>query len=371
MELHEILKTISSELGKKVLADNNIVNIISDYDSSVFEPQSLKNILKVMVSDNYLIRLFSLNKLDETDILKIKDELIKKYGFQKLQVEYIIDSFNYGLGVIDKIVPYSQRVASENDSSTRAKILTPETPITTKKNSSRIVENVATQPVGLNQKVKKVKCTSNKKQSKSSGCGCIIIGLVILGFLGALFGNSEPEANTSNSNSPDTIFMVRKEMDTIRYKDGTPKSMALSEKRDIQLVLCKDSLIMITPYKCMYPSICFDDGPTGSFYNKITKEFKTELVYEFNLSKEINGSYIYSLPRSLFPSFKEERRLCDVWFFFIPTQIAKKNLSKNQKYDTRLYLDLLEGTEAEYKYPFYKYEDYKAENKLLKEYFSL
>ena len=48
MELHEILKKIASDLGKKVLTDNNIVNIISDYDPSAFEPQSLKNILKII-----------------------------------------------------------------------------------------------------------------------------------------------------------------------------------------------------------------------------------------------------------------------------------------------------------------------------------
>lgn len=371
MELHEVLRKIALELGDQALSDSNIVNVISDYDSSAFEPQSLKNILKLMVSENFIKRVLTSDKTNETDCLKLENELIKKYGFQKEQVEYIIDSFKYGLSQTDNIIPYSRKNLQEKGSVVLTQYGTPEKKVVVDKGNTNSVErHINVQSNSQKRKISTKKHSSASKKSSKNGCGCLIIGFIILGIIGAILGNNESESSPKGVNSTDTIFLVRKEMDTVRYNDGTPKKMELIEKHDIKLVLGKDSLLLITPYECMYPSICFDDGPTGSFYNKLTKEFKEELVYEFQSVREKNKSYIYSLPRDIFPSFKDEKRLCDVWFFYIPVDIAKKNMLNNTKYDSRINLDLLEGTEAVYKCSFSKYEDYESNNKLLKAYFS-
>ena len=265
MILPYVLKKIKEEHGINRLFDSSIVNIISDYDSRAFEPQSLKTILKSICSEGILRDLV----INQNEVLstKLKDNFIAKQGCQESQLDYVINSFKYAIGEL-KVVPKlninqsydnsrNENIVHCDSKNSKIKDTKRIQPTSTFENSSysayvtRDTEHKTfsdNNKLSSSKKYSKKKLTKKYPPSKGSGCGCLIIGFLILGILGAIFDNKD-NAPQKDPNTPDTIMLSREEMDTLKWEDGTPKEMKSIEKKDIKLILSEDSLYLITPYE--------------------------------------------------------------------------------------------------------------------------
>lgn len=305
MRLHEVLRKVAIDLGHQVLTENNIVNIVSDYDTSAFDPPSFKSIIKVMVSEGYLKRLFLTDGLNDIKENQLKNELIEKHGFQMIQIDYIIDSFKYGLGLIQNVKPYSLRKYEEDGNLDKTII---------KIKAQRAAEEELKKIIGTKEMSNKTqsansnpprKTTQRKKRKNNyNGCGCIIIGIIVLGLLGLLYDNFISKESYKGENYPDTIMLVRTEMDTLRWNDGSPKEMKSIKKGDIMLILAKDTLYIATPYKSEPKlNIRFKD----KIYNKETKEMQEEHNYSFTLISNNDTLFLYGKPQKLLPIVEQNQ----------------------------------------------------------------
>lgn len=345
MPLHEVLKKIAAELGEQSLTENNIVNVISDYDSSAFQPDSLKTILKVMVSENYLKRILVLNGLNEIKKNQIKKEFVVKNGFQADQVDYIIESFEYGLGYIKNVKSFSI-ISEENESNHPLQQVMAENAFEKDKKISTLPNNTNTKNV-ISGETKAKKYSPPKTPLKTKhkpkrgekdykGCGCLIIGFIIMGIIGSLFNDSESKNSQETEKSSEIIFLARKEMDTLKWDDGTPKEMKSIEKRDVQLILGKDTLYIITPYKSVPKlNILFRD----KIYNREAKEMQEEHNYSFALIRENGTQYVYGKPKKYLPVVEQNQinnRIDHIKFEYPPEN--SKNYQPGFEYEYGIYI---------------------------------
>lgn len=397
MSLEFIIKQIVLEKGQDFLTNKYFLNYISDYDNKVFNPPALKSILKTIINDGYANELLSSGKDNvQVTINSITSKLSNLYGYSEDNTKYLLNCLAFGLGWIRNIEEPNPKSEGkmEQEKSSETIDYSYKTTTTNTSNTinlkSQVVKKTTTTNTKTKSDIKKhIKNRNNKVKNSKNSCFSTLLFFLALFILGGIINycnsdNKDDKNESNNTQEPKyaTILLPRTEKDTIKAKDGTPIELADVTKNDIKLVLDTDSLTLITPYECAYPSIGFKDGPTNNFYNKITKEFKEELVYEFQFAGKTKDSFIYKLDKKIFPSFGKQKkqqtvegggRLCDVFFFYVPKRVADQNYKsymKKMKFDSYINLDVhVEGSGCSYKKTFYSYDYYEKDNEKLKQYF--
>ena len=99
MKLHEALKEIVDEGGVEILYDERFVNYMSDYFPTVFQPTSLKKILKYVLCEDYTSRIIDAqdNSLEFT-ISTCTSEISKIAGYSKEYTSYVLRCLAYAVG---------------------------------------------------------------------------------------------------------------------------------------------------------------------------------------------------------------------------------------------------------------------------------
>ena len=93
MELHEAIKKIVEEYGKKVITERRFFNMVADYHSFRDNPAE-KRVLSAIVNEGYSARLLIIDNSDDSSIIlnQIVNDICKNYGFRKDLVLEVINS---------------------------------------------------------------------------------------------------------------------------------------------------------------------------------------------------------------------------------------------------------------------------------------
>lgn len=98
MKLHEVLKTFVDNNDAGILYEDNFINKISDLYPNVFQPSSLKKILKYVIEEEYAIWVMDEPKKIELTISKLTNEIIKKAGYSEIYTSYVLRCIAYAVG---------------------------------------------------------------------------------------------------------------------------------------------------------------------------------------------------------------------------------------------------------------------------------
>lgn len=99
MELYIALHTIFNRYGKGLLAEERLINFLSDFHA--FDVKATHRVMQTLLQMEYGQQILELDAKNSPDrMLKISNISLRliQEGFQKRHVEYVLDSICYGLG---------------------------------------------------------------------------------------------------------------------------------------------------------------------------------------------------------------------------------------------------------------------------------
>ena len=117
MELHEVIKQITGQFGKDVIAEKRFVYMIADYYSFRDNPAE-KCVLAVLVNDGYTVRLLNQSESQDISIVtnQIVDEVCKSYGFREELVKGVVDYILGGLNLkVEEATPIVTSYSNGNE----------------------------------------------------------------------------------------------------------------------------------------------------------------------------------------------------------------------------------------------------------------
>lgn len=114
MTFQDAIISVVENFGKDILFKNTLLNIMSDYNA-FDESKSFRIILKLLVSDGYLVQMSHVEDWELTSY-KITTRFVDTTGIQRHQVEYVLNCIAFALGIVDakQIYGKNDTIASEN-----------------------------------------------------------------------------------------------------------------------------------------------------------------------------------------------------------------------------------------------------------------
>ena len=102
MELYEALQTILNTFGKELIAEEKLVNFLSDYQA--FRAKPTKRVMEAFLKMGYGKQMLELDKqnasaADKEQLISVASmHLIMEEGFQKKHVDFVLNSVCFGMG---------------------------------------------------------------------------------------------------------------------------------------------------------------------------------------------------------------------------------------------------------------------------------
>ena len=98
MELYQAIETILSEYGKELIAEERLINYLSDYQA--FGIRASRRVLKTAIQLGYGRKLLEASECDSASrsiILSTISSNLEQEGFKKSLIEYVLNSIGYSL----------------------------------------------------------------------------------------------------------------------------------------------------------------------------------------------------------------------------------------------------------------------------------